>query len=146
MLPARTLCLSAKNEYTVFEGSIHSTFALRYVRYHPSRREAGSVLGCSLWVLTLRQRKKGTQKRSFFFGKGGIRTLERVLAVTRFPVVRLRPAQPPFHMTAPAYGIFGYPLTWTFDSISQFSEKCNTFLIFFTKKFRFFCGFISLAF
>ena len=33
---------------------------------------------------------------AFFGGKGGIRTLERVLAVTRFPVVRLRPAQPPF--------------------------------------------------
>jgi hypothetical protein len=30
----------------------------------------------------------------FFGGERGIRTLERVLAVTRFPVVRLRPAQP----------------------------------------------------
>ena len=30
-----------------------------------------------------------------FGGEGGIRTLERVLAVTRFPIVRLRPAQPP---------------------------------------------------
>ena len=27
-------------------------------------------------------------------GERGIRTLERVLAVTRFPIVRLRPAQP----------------------------------------------------
>ena len=34
----------------------------------------------------------------FYGGKGGIRTLERVLAVTRFPVVRLRPAQPPFRV------------------------------------------------
>ena len=31
-------------------------------------------------------------------GKKGIRTLERVLAVTRFPIVRLRPAQPSFHI------------------------------------------------
>ena len=33
----------------------------------------------------------------FACGKRGIRTLERVLAVTRFPIVRLRPAQPSFH-------------------------------------------------
>ena len=33
-------------------------------------------------------------------GKGGIRTLGRVLADTRFPVVRLRPAQPPFRTQA----------------------------------------------
>ena len=31
-------------------------------------------------------------------GEKGIRTLERVLAVTRFPVVRLRPAQPSLQM------------------------------------------------
>ena len=31
---------------------------------------------------------------SIFGGERGIRTLERVLAVTRFPIVRLRPAQP----------------------------------------------------
>ena len=31
-------------------------------------------------------------------GKGGIRTLGRVLADTRFPVVRLRPAQPSLHL------------------------------------------------
>ena len=30
--------------------------------------------------------------------KRGIRTLERVLAVTRVPVVRLRPAQPSLHI------------------------------------------------
>gem|GEM_PF-6393057 len=34
-------------------------------------------------------------------GKGGIRTLGGVLAHTRFPVVRLRPAQPPFHNIYP---------------------------------------------
>ena len=33
----------------------------------------------------------------FSGGERGIRTLERVLAVTRFPVVRLRPAQPSLH-------------------------------------------------
>ena len=37
---------------------------------------------------------------SLFGGKGGIRTLGRVLADTRFPVVRLRPAQPPFRTQA----------------------------------------------
>ena len=31
-------------------------------------------------------------------GKTGIRTLVRLSTVTRFPVVRLRPAQPSFHM------------------------------------------------
>ena len=30
-------------------------------------------------------------------GERGIPTLERVLAVTRFPIVRLRPAQPSLH-------------------------------------------------
>ena len=43
--------------------------------------------------------KKDIQSDVLFYGgKGGIRTLERVLAVTRFPVVRLRPAQPPFRV------------------------------------------------
>ena len=40
-----------------------------------------------------------------FGGKGGIRTLGRVLADTRFPVVRLRPAQPPFHCAPVLYHI-----------------------------------------
>ena len=30
-------------------------------------------------------------------GEGGIRTLETLLTPTRFPIVRLRPAQPPLH-------------------------------------------------
>ena len=34
---------------------------------------------------------------SFFYGEREIRTLGRVLAYTRFPVVRLRPAQPSLH-------------------------------------------------
>ena len=38
-------------------------------------------------------------KSSFFVGgERGIRTLGRVLADTRFPVVRLRPAQPSLHL------------------------------------------------
>ena len=35
-----------------------------------------------------------------FGGERGIRTLERVLAVTRFPIVRLRPAQPSLQTAA----------------------------------------------
>ena len=41
----------------------------------------------------------------YFGGERGIRTLERVLAVTRFPIVRLRPAQPSFH----DFNILSYP-------------------------------------
>ena len=42
--------------------------------------------------------KKNTLWCSFYLGgKIGIRTLVGVLAQTRFPVVRLRPAQPSFH-------------------------------------------------
>ena len=37
-------------------------------------------------------------RQDFLFGgEKGIRTPERVLAVTRFPIVRLRPAQPSLH-------------------------------------------------
>ena len=39
-----------------------------------------------------------TVYRVFFGGKRGIRTLGGFQAHTRFPVVRLRPAQPSFHM------------------------------------------------
>ena len=43
-------------------------------------------------------KQKSTQWVLFCFGgKIGIRTLVGVLAQTRFPVVRLRPAQPSFH-------------------------------------------------
>ena len=34
---------------------------------------------------------------SSYGGEGGIRTRETLLTPTRFPVVRLRPAQPPLH-------------------------------------------------
>ena len=39
----------------------------------------------------------GMNPRNFFGGEGGIRTRETLLTPTRFPVVRLRPAQPPLH-------------------------------------------------
>ena len=38
-----------------------------------------------------------------FGGEKGIRTPERVLAVTRFPIVRLRPAQPSLRATVTLY-------------------------------------------
>ena len=38
-----------------------------------------------------------------FGGEKGIRTPERVLAVTRFPIVRLRPAQPSLRATVLLY-------------------------------------------
>lgn len=34
---------------------------------------------------------------SSYGGEEGIRTLETLLTPTRFPIVRLRPAQPPLH-------------------------------------------------
>ena len=55
--------------------------------------------GVRIPVQTLRKDKKTAPCWVLFFygGETGIRTLERVLAVTRFPVVRLRPAQPSLH-------------------------------------------------
>ena len=47
------------------------------------------------------QKKQGLPKqklRENSSGKRGIRTLETLLTSTRFPVVRLRPAQPSFHL------------------------------------------------
>ena len=41
---------------------------------------------------------QGKMPCNIFGGKAGIRTPERVSAVTRFPVVRLRPTQPPFRV------------------------------------------------
>ena len=47
------------------------------------------------------QKRKDTHTCIFSFGgERGIRTLERVLAVTRFPIVRLRPAQPSLHISS----------------------------------------------
>ena len=42
--------------------------------------------------------KPGTKRFRVSGGERGIRTLERVLAVTRFPIVRLRPTQPSLHL------------------------------------------------
>ena len=54
--------------------------------------------------------KKGKRKRQLpqeaavsFGGERGIRTLERVLTVTRFPIVRLRPAQPSLQAIVPGH-------------------------------------------
>ena len=55
-----------------------------------------------------------------FGGERGIRTLERVLAVTRFPVVRLRPAQPPFHVTFPAY--VGYSIRFLRSRVTVYHK------------------------
>ncbi len=49
-------------------------------------------------ILSFINTKKHPNRDAFCIGgQRGIRTLERVLAVTRFPVVRLRPAQPSVH-------------------------------------------------
>lgn len=60
-------------------------------------------------------------------GKKGIRTLERVLAVTRFPIVRLRPAQPSFRII--------YRLAYAVDLyiLSQLIRFVKHFLKFFPK-------------
>ena len=77
------------------------------------RHKSRAFVTCAV-VLSLSEKEKATRSGCFFFfGKGGIRTLGWVLANTRFPVVRLRPAQPPFRK--PCY------------SISRFLENCNTF-------------------
>ena len=52
-----------------------------------------------------RQYKNDAENSASCGGKRGIRTLERVLAVTRFPIGRLRPAQPSFH----DFNILSYP-------------------------------------
>ena len=54
---------------------------------------------------SLSQNKEGTLRCLLCFGgKIGIRTLVGVLAQTRFPVVRLRPTQPSFHIFCSAFG------------------------------------------
>ena len=51
-----------------------------------------------------KKRQFSCRKLSFLFGgEKGIRTLDGVLAHTRFPVVRLRPAQPSLHATYIVY-------------------------------------------
>ena len=82
-------------------------------------------------ALHFRHKEKSRCNSICFFlcgGKGGIRTLERVLAVTRFPVVRLRPAQPPFRVRSLNRSAI----------ISHQNSKCNTFFEFFWINFWFF--------
>ena len=63
--------------------------------------------------------------RSHFGGERGIRTPERVLAVTRFPVVRLRPAQPSLH-------IFGFAsVQKTFTLYPMDCQKSRAIFIFY---------------
>ena len=70
-----------------------------YSRLHSPKR-LSRLLGCfdephGVLIPPLNTKKQNTQKGVLFFGgEKGIRTPERVLAVTRFPIVRLRPAQP----------------------------------------------------
>ena len=40
-----------------------------------------------------------TLQTAIYGGQGGIRTLDTLLTYTRVPVVRLRPAQPPVHIS-----------------------------------------------
>ena len=54
-----------------------------------------------------------------FGGEREIRTLGRVLAYTRFPVVRLRPAQPSLHICL--YVLYAF--CWFFASMLEY---CNT--------------------
>ncbi len=66
------------------------------------RRGSDSLLKAVIHYRSVRnpsiETKKNTLWCSFYLGgKIGIRTLVGVLAQTRFPVVRLRPAQPSFH-------------------------------------------------
>ena len=63
-----------------------------------------------------------------FYGKTGIRTLEAVLALTRFPVVRLRPTQPSFHSRLPML-LFICPcsIPHFFGKIKSFFKKIQNF-------------------
>ena len=89
-------------------------------------------------VLSFRKKERRLLRVFFlFFGKGGIRTLERVLAVTRFPVVRLRPTQPPFHGEARLSGYFFRLACEPINSISYILKNCNTFFEFYFNFFYF---------
>ena len=79
--------------------------------------EFGLVHGYSFLCGKLRCRHDGMPLKSkipeffnsgVFGGEGGIRTLVGVLAQTRFPVVRLRPAQPTFQTAHNAVIILKY--------------------------------------
>ena len=63
-------------------------------------------------------------------GKKGIRTLEGFMGPTRFPVVRLRPAQPSFHIQLRVS-------QERFNIISVQGMNVKAFLQFFSKKYKF---------
>jgi hypothetical protein len=63
-------------------------------------------------------------------GKKGIRTLEGFRGPTRFPVVRLRPAQPSFHIQLRVS-------QERFNIISVQRINVKAFLQFFSKKYKF---------
>ena len=69
------------------------------------------------YFCTIQQRKKPmTSFLSWAYGgKKGIRTLEGFRGPTRFPVVRLRPAQPSFHIFSCAAP----------DCMSYYSNRCG---------------------
>ena len=57
--------------------------------------------------------------RCFVFGgERGIRTLERVLAVTRFPIVRLRPTQPSLHFNFTCRSVTAKRIITAFSKVS----------------------------
>ena len=51
-------------------------------------------------MLYVFEKKALAEASAFFGGEEGIRTLEALLTLTRFPIVRLRPAQPPLQIGA----------------------------------------------
>ena len=68
--------------------------------------------------------KRASLMSLLVYGKTGIRTLEAVLALTRFPVVRLRPTQPSFHSCLPML-LFkcGCSIPYFLEKIKSFYKK-----------------------
>ena len=54
----------------------------------------GGVLLCAGVIDVLQEKIRFPKKESGFGGEKGIRTLDTFIGYTRFPIVRLRPAQP----------------------------------------------------
>ena len=82
--------------HTVEHFCVHGDFLDRLIlaiRLHNNTLFSGPV-----FAVSEKRNAAFFRKLHFFFGgERGIRTLERVLTVTRFPIVRLRPAQPSLH-------------------------------------------------
>ena len=77
--------------------------------------------------------KEPTQSGGFFIcgGERGIRTLGTVLAFTRFPIVRLRPAQPSLHNGVSSLDF--YIISQKYKKSSPFLKKYSLFFAFFQK-------------